>query len=61
MCMIFLSLFVSCFLIIVHFKGVIVGAADILPIVDADLKRNATRIVEQAKELCMMKSVIYLI
>ncbi|CAL0302422.1 unnamed protein product [Lupinus luteus] len=33
------------------------GVADILPIVDSDLKRATTKIVEHAKELCTKKSV----
>ncbi|XP_027349911.1 universal stress protein PHOS32-like [Abrus precatorius] len=33
------------------------GAAEVLPVVDADLRRTATKVVEQAKELCKKKSV----
>ncbi|XP_028788651.1 universal stress protein PHOS34-like [Neltuma alba] len=33
------------------------GANNVLPIVDADLKRTATKVVEKAKELCIRKSV----
>ncbi|XP_028771211.1 universal stress protein PHOS34 [Neltuma alba] len=33
------------------------GAADVLPIVDADLRQIAARVVEKAKELCTGKSV----
>ncbi|XVF72616.1 hypothetical protein PTKIN_Ptkin12aG0135000 [Pterospermum kingtungense] len=33
------------------------GAADVLPHVDADLKRIAAKVVEKAKELCLSKSV----
>ncbi|RDX91955.1 Universal stress protein A-like protein, partial [Mucuna pruriens] len=33
------------------------GAAEVLPIVDADLKRTAIKVTEQAKELCKKKSV----
>ncbi|OIV95372.1 hypothetical protein TanjilG_14526 [Lupinus angustifolius] len=33
------------------------GVADVLPIVDSDLKRTTTKIVEYAKELCIKKSV----
>ncbi|GMH20440.1 hypothetical protein Nepgr_022281 [Nepenthes gracilis] len=33
------------------------GAADVLPYVEADLKRIATRVVQKAKELCISKSV----
>lgn len=35
----------------------VVGAADVLPIVDKDLKRIAARVIENAKELCIRKSV----
>ncbi|XP_004494374.1 universal stress protein PHOS34 [Cicer arietinum] len=33
------------------------GAAEILPIVDADLKRSAINVIEQAKEICTNNSV----
>ncbi|GKV22172.1 hypothetical protein SLEP1_g32058 [Rubroshorea leprosula] len=33
------------------------GAAEILPMVESDLKRIATRVLEKAKELCLSKSV----
>ncbi|XP_028788663.1 universal stress protein PHOS32-like [Neltuma alba] len=33
------------------------GANNVLPIVDADLKRTAATVVEKAKELCIKKSV----
>ncbi|KAK4786398.1 hypothetical protein SAY86_003087 [Trapa natans] len=33
------------------------GAADVLPIVEADLRRIAARVVEKAKELCTSKLV----
>ncbi|XAR61331.1 hypothetical protein NMG60_11035006 [Bertholletia excelsa] len=33
------------------------GAADVLPYVDADLKKIAARVVEKAKEICLAKSV----
>ncbi|KAK7277735.1 hypothetical protein RJT34_22750 [Clitoria ternatea] len=33
------------------------GAADVLPIVDSDLKKAAARVVEAAKQLCIDKSV----
>ncbi|KAK6239364.1 hypothetical protein QUC31_004833 [Theobroma cacao] len=33
------------------------GAADVLPYVDADLRKIAARVVEKAKELCLGKSV----
>ncbi|MBA0826068.1 hypothetical protein Gotur_005065 [Gossypium turneri] len=33
------------------------GAADVLPYVDADLRKIAARVVEKAKELCLSKSV----
>ncbi|KAK7337444.1 hypothetical protein VNO77_18020 [Canavalia gladiata] len=33
------------------------GAAEVLPVVDADLKRTATKVIEHAKELCNHKSV----
>ncbi|KAI9128904.1 hypothetical protein K1719_000387 [Acacia pycnantha] len=34
------------------------GAADVLPIVDSDLRQIAARVVEKAKELCISKSAI---
>ncbi|XP_030948320.1 universal stress protein PHOS32-like [Quercus lobata] len=33
------------------------GAAEVLPLVDADLKKIAARVVEKARELCFTKSV----
>ncbi|CAL9023932.1 unnamed protein product [Prunus brigantina] len=33
------------------------GAAEVLPIVDADLKRMAARVADKAKQLCATKSV----
>ncbi|XVF21964.1 hypothetical protein REPUB_Repub12eG0134100 [Reevesia pubescens] len=33
------------------------GAADVLPYVDADLRKIASRVVEKAKEFCLSKSV----
>ncbi|XP_075642083.1 universal stress protein PHOS34-like [Castanea sativa] len=33
------------------------GAAEVLPLVDADLKKIAARVVEKARELCSTKSV----
>ena len=33
------------------------GAADVLPYVDADLKKIAARVIEKAKEMCLAKSV----
>ncbi|XP_054825047.1 universal stress protein PHOS34-like [Prosopis cineraria] len=33
------------------------GANNVLPIVEADLKRTAARVVEKARELCIKKSV----
>ncbi|KAL2345415.1 hypothetical protein Fmac_006700 [Flemingia macrophylla] len=33
------------------------GAAEVLPIVDADLKRTAAKITDKAKEICKNKSV----
>ncbi|KAK8499498.1 hypothetical protein V6N13_060986 [Hibiscus sabdariffa] len=33
------------------------GAAEVLPYVDADLKKIASRVVEKAKDLCISKSV----
>ncbi|KAJ9171828.1 hypothetical protein P3X46_015140 [Hevea brasiliensis] len=33
------------------------GAAEVLPFVDADLKRIAARVIEKTKEICMSKSV----
>ncbi|GLT77881.1 hypothetical protein SLA2020_494360 [Shorea laevis] len=33
------------------------GAAEVLPLVEADLKKIAARVVEKAKELCISKSV----
>jgi len=37
---------------------VYVGAAEILPIVDSDLRKIAARVVDSAKQLCIEKSVI---
>lgn len=33
------------------------GAAEVLPIVDADLRKQAARVSEKAKEFCASKSV----
>ncbi|XP_059625684.1 universal stress protein PHOS34 [Cornus florida] len=33
------------------------GAADVLPFVDADLKKIAARVIEKAKEICIANSV----
>ncbi|KAK1294053.1 hypothetical protein QJS10_CPA16g01524 [Acorus calamus] len=33
------------------------GAADVLPFVEVDLKKIASRVIEQARELCISKSV----
>ncbi|KAK9288483.1 hypothetical protein L1049_016941 [Liquidambar formosana] len=33
------------------------GASDVIPIVEADLKKTADRVVEKAKKLCSRKSV----
>ncbi|KAI3409423.1 Usp domain-containing protein [Psidium guajava] len=33
------------------------GAAEVFPVVEADLKRRAARVVEKAKELCTSRSV----
>ncbi|XP_027116010.1 universal stress protein PHOS34 [Coffea arabica] len=33
------------------------GSTDVLPLVEADLKRTAERLIEQAKELCKEKGV----
>ncbi|KAJ7977562.1 Universal stress protein A [Quillaja saponaria] len=33
------------------------GAAEVLPIVDSDLRRIAARVIEKAKEICISKSV----
>ncbi|KAK7284649.1 hypothetical protein RJT34_19399 [Clitoria ternatea] len=33
------------------------GATDVMPIVEADMKRTAVRVIEQAKELCKKKQV----
>uniref|UniRef100_A0A5B6YVE3 Putative Adenine nucleotide alpha hydrolases-like superfamily protein n=1 Tax=Davidia involucrata TaxID=16924 RepID=A0A5B6YVE3_DAVIN len=33
------------------------GAADVLPYVEADLKKIAARVIEKAKEICISKSV----
>ncbi|KAF7818208.1 universal stress protein PHOS34-like [Senna tora] len=33
------------------------GAADVLPIVDADLRKTAARVVQKAKEFCINNSV----
>lgn len=38
-----------------------IGAADVLPYVDADLKKIAARVVEKAKEFCLSKSVFIII
>lgn len=35
----------------------LVGSADVLPFVEADLKRIASRVLEKAKEICCSKSV----
>ena len=35
----------------------LVGSTDVLPLVEADLKRTAERLIEQAKELCKEKGV----
>ena len=43
------------------YRLIIVGAADVLPYVDADLKKIAARVVEKAKELCLSKSVFMII
>ncbi|KAI4351393.1 hypothetical protein L6164_005762 [Bauhinia variegata] len=52
-------------LVLVHGKplpsavGLIgLGVAQVLPIVDADLKRIASKVTEKAKEFCTTKSVI---
>ncbi|KAF7120279.1 hypothetical protein RHSIM_Rhsim13G0011000 [Rhododendron simsii] len=34
------------------------GAADVLPYVEADLKKIASKVLEKAKEICLSKSVI---
>ncbi|XP_054779423.1 universal stress protein PHOS34-like isoform X1 [Prosopis cineraria] len=34
------------------------GMAEVLPIVDSDLKRTAARVVEKAKEICRKKSQV---
>lgn len=34
------------------------GAAEVLPIVDSDLKKIAARVLENAKQLCIKKSVV---
>lgn len=34
-----------------------IGAADVLPFVEADLKKIAARIIEKAKEFCTSRSV----
>ncbi|CAJ2632021.1 universal stress protein MJ0531-like protein [Trifolium pratense] len=33
------------------------GAAEVLPIVDADLKKTATLVIDEAKEICTKRSV----
>ncbi|KAK2418723.1 hypothetical protein P8452_62856 [Trifolium repens] len=33
------------------------GAAEVMPIVDADLKRTATLVIDEAKEICTKRSV----
>uniref|UniRef100_A0A2N9J1S0 UspA domain-containing protein n=1 Tax=Fagus sylvatica TaxID=28930 RepID=A0A2N9J1S0_FAGSY len=37
------------------------GAAEVLPFVEADLKKIASRVIEKAKEICTSKSVINVI
>lgn len=39
----------------------IVGAAEVLPLVEADLKKIAARVVEKAKEICISKLVLLLL
>jgi hypothetical protein len=34
------------------------GAAEVLPIVDSDLRKIAARVADSAKQLCIKKSVI---
>lgn len=36
------------------------GAADVLPIVEADLKKVAARVLEKAKEICLVNQVNFL-
>ncbi|RYR01680.1 hypothetical protein Ahy_B06g080546 [Arachis hypogaea] len=36
---------------------VVVGAPEVFPMVEADIKRTAARVTEQAKQLCINKSV----
>ncbi|KAF2315006.1 hypothetical protein GH714_037516 [Hevea brasiliensis] len=48
-------------LVVVHAKPTAasaVGAAEVLPFVDADLKRIAARVIEKTKEICMNFSII---
>ncbi|KAL1350990.1 universal stress protein A-like protein isoform X1 [Arachis stenosperma] len=37
--------------------GPVVGAPEVFPMVEADIKRTAARVTEQAKQLCINKSV----
>jgi hypothetical protein len=37
---------------------VYVGAAEVLPIVEADLKRTATLVIDEVKEICTKRSVL---
>jgi len=39
------------------FSLVYAGAAEVLPIVDFDLRRSAVRVAGSAKQLCIKKSV----
>lgn len=43
-------------LIILVFVGA-VGVGDVLPSVEANLKKNAARVLENAKQMCSSKSV----
>ena len=43
--------------IVINCDGIFLGAAEILPMVEADLKKIAARIIGTAKEYCHSKSV----
>lgn len=40
------------------FSSMVSGVAEVLPIVDSDLKKMAARIIGKAKEICISKSVL---
>lgn len=37
--------------------NVLTGIGEVIPVVDADLKRTAAKVTDRAKELCVQKSV----